>query len=120
VTATGVVNSSSAFFNEEAVKIANTGPLTALSITIVLQRTTGLTFSGQFNTVGGSIGQTNSSTASAITYTFTLSSGTLGAGTNWTFAAQSSGSGTVHPTAGDTFTVTYTSGGTSFTQTGHF
>jgi hypothetical protein len=28
--------------------------------------------------------------------------------------------GTTHPTAGDTFTVTYTTGGQSFTQSGHF
>ena len=32
----------------------------------------------------------------------------------------SSGSGTVHPTTGDTFTVSYTIGGASFTQSGHF
>jgi len=36
------------------------------------------------------------------------------------FAAQAGGSGTVHPTAGDTFTATYTIGGVSYTQTGHF
>jgi uncharacterized protein (DUF1501 family) len=45
---------------------------------------------------------------------------TLGAGTNRLFAAQTNGTGTVHPFSGDTFTVTYTIGGTSFTQTGHF
>jgi hypothetical protein len=92
-----------------------------MSITIVIQRTTGVSFSGQYNTVGGTITQGNSSTASAATYTFTLNAGqTLGPGTNWTFAAQTSGTGTAHPTAGDTFTVTYTTGGQNFTQTGHF
>jgi hypothetical protein len=51
-----------------------------------------------------------------VTYTFTLASGQrLGAGT-FTFAAQSSGSGTAHPTAGDTFTVTSSAGSLS----GHF
>jgi endoglucanase len=30
------------------------------------------------------------------------------------------GGGTIHPTAGDTYTITYTTGGVSFTQTGHF
>ncbi|HXM58112.1 MAG TPA: xyloglucanase, partial [Candidatus Dormibacteraeota bacterium] len=121
VTLTPTVGSNSAFFNELDLKLANTAPLTALSITLTVQRTTGVSFSGQFNTVGGQILQSNSSTSSAITYTFALASGqTLGAGTNWTFAAQASGSGTVHPTSGDTFTVTYTTGGASFTQTGHF
>ena len=45
---------------------------------------------------------------------------TLGTGTSWTFAAQTSGSGTVHPTTGDTYTVTYTTGGVTFTQSGNF
>jgi hypothetical protein len=121
VTVTPVVASSSGFFNEEDVKLANTSALTAMSITIVIQRTTGISFSGQYNTVGGTITQGNNSTASAATYTFTLNAGqTLGPGTNWTFAAQTSGTGTAHPTAGDTFTVTYTTGGQNFTQTGHF
>jgi len=121
VTVTPVVNSNSAFFNELDLKLANTGSLTALTITLTVQRTTGVSFSGQFNTVGGQILQSNSSTSTAITYTFTLASGqTLGVGSGWTFAAQASGNGTVHPTSGDTFTVTYTTGGASFTQTGHF
>ena len=121
VTATPVVASSSPFFNEEDLKLANTGTVTALTVTIVVQRTTGISFSGQYNTVGGSILQSNSSTASAVTYTFTLASGqTLGAGSGRVFAAQTSGSGTAHPTAGDTFTVTATSGGATTTQSGHF
>jgi len=121
VTVTPVVTSSSAWFNEQQVRVSNTATLTALSVTIVVQRTTGVSFSGQFNTVGGSFTQTNSSTAAAVTYQFTLASGqTLGAGTNRSFVAQTSGSGTVHPTTGDTYTVTYTAGGQSFTQSGTF
>jgi xyloglucan-specific exo-beta-1,4-glucanase len=121
VTVTPVVNSNSAFFNELDVKLANTNSLTAMSLTITVQRTTGVSFSGQFNSVGGQILQTNSSTASAITYGFTLASGqTLGTNTGWTFAAQASGSGSVHPTSGDTWTVTYTTSAGNFTQTGHF
>ena len=34
------------------------------------------------------------------------------AGDRSSFAMQMSGTGTVHPTAGDTYTVTYTAGGT--------
>jgi hypothetical protein len=121
VTATPVVSSSGPYFNEEDLKLADTASLTSLSITIVVQRTTGVSFSGQYDTVGGSITQSSTSTASTITYQFNLAAGsTLAPGTGWTFAAQTSGSGTAHPTAGDTFTVTYTAGGTSFTQTGHF
>ena len=121
MTATTVIAQNSAFFNDEEVRVANTAPLTSLSVTVVIQRTTGVSFSGQFNTVGGTILQANSSTASAITYTFTLASGqTLATGTGWTFAAQAGGSGTLHPTSGDTFTVTSSAGGASSTLTGHF
>jgi hypothetical protein len=121
VTLTPVVGSNGPFFNEEDLKLANTASLTSLTITIVVQRTAGLSASGQFNTVGSQIAQTSTSTASTITDTFSLASGqTLGPNTGWTFAVQTSGSGTTHPTAGDTFTVTYTTGGATFTQTGHF
>jgi hypothetical protein len=121
VTLTPVVGTSGPYFNEEDLKLANTASLSSLSITIVVQRTTGLSSNGLYNTVGGPITQTSTSTASTIAYQFNLAAGsTLATGTGWTFAAQTSGSGTAHPTAGDTFTVTYTTGGTSFTQTGHF
>src|SRR5262249_24505701 len=57
VTLTPVVASSSGYFNEEDLKLANTGLLTALSVTIVVQRTTGISFNGQYNTVGNQITQ---------------------------------------------------------------
>jgi endoglucanase len=121
VTATPVISTNSPWFNELQVRLANTGSLTALSITVVVQRTPGVSYSGQYNSVGGQIAQTNSSTTSAITYQFTLGAGqTLGASTGRTFAVQTSGNGTLHPTAGDTYTVTYTTGGQTFTTTGHF
>jgi lysophospholipase L1-like esterase len=121
VTITPVINSSGPFFGEEALRLANTGAITSLSITITVQRTTGVGFNGQYNTVGGQILQSNSVTAATITYQFTLAAGqTLGPGTNYLFAAQTTGTGTIHPTTGDTYTVTYTTGGASFTQTGHF
>jgi hypothetical protein len=121
VTVTPVVTSSSPHFNEEQVRITNTATLTALSVTIVVQRTAGLSASGQYNTVGQQVTQSNSSTSTAITYQFTLAAGqTLGAGTNRTFAAQTSGTGTAHPTSGDTYTVTYTTSGQTFTASGTF
>ena len=121
VTLTPAINANGPWFNEEVIRMNNTGTITALSVTIVIQRTTGVGFNGMYNTVGGQILQTNTVTAANITYQFTLAAGqTLGPGTNRTFAAQMSGSGTIHPTSGDTYTVTYTTGGVSFTQTGHF
>jgi endoglucanase len=121
VTATPVVSTNSPWFNELQVRLANTSTLTALTVTVVVQRTPGVSYSGQYNTVGGQVTQANSSTTSAITYTFTLNAGqTLPASTSRTFAVQTSGNGTLHPTSGDTYTVTYTSGGQSFTTSGTF
>ncbi len=121
VTVTPVVTSSSPHFNEQQIRIANTGTLTALSVTVIIQRTTGISASGQYNTLGQQITQSNSSTSSAITYQFSLAAGqTLAAGTNRTFAAQTSGTGTPHPTSGDTYNVTYTTGGQTFTVSGTF
>jgi endoglucanase len=121
VTITPVISTSGPWFNEEVLRLSNTAPITSLSITIVIQRAGGISYSGQYNTVGGQILQSSSSTATAITYQFNLAAGqTLGIGANRTFATQSSGTGAVHPTSGDTYTVTYTTGGVSYTQTGHF
>jgi endo-1,4-beta-xylanase len=121
VTVTPSVAASGPWFNEQQVRITSTANLTALALTLTIQRTGGISFSGQYNTVGGQILQSNSSTAAAVTYQFTLAAGqTLGPATGRMFAAQTSGSGTVHPTSGDTYTVTYTTGGQTFTQSGHF
>jgi endoglucanase len=121
VTATPSVGTASPWYNELQLRLANTAPITAMTITVTVQRTTGISYSGMYNTVGGQIAQANSSTSSAITYTFTLASGqTLSAGSGRLFAMQMSGTGTSHPTSGDTYSVTYTSGGTQQTLTGTF
>ncbi len=103
------------------MRIANTGTLTALTITVTVQRTTGINHSGQYNTVGGQVTQSVTTTASTITYTFTLAPGqTLGASTSRTFAVQLSGNGTAHPTAGDTYVVSYNAGSGTQTASGTF
>jgi len=121
VTVTRAVTSASPWFNELQVRLANTSSITAMTVTVVVQRTTGVSHSGQYNTVGGQITQSNASTASAVTYTWTLGSGqTLSAATLRTFAAQLGGTGTAHPVTGDTWTVSYTTGGVARTQSGGF
>jgi len=120
VTLTPVINANSPWYDDEGVRLSNTGAITALSITITVQNTGGIGFSGQYNTVGGSITQSHSSTSTAIIYQFNLSAGqTLNPG-GYLFDAQMGATGTAHPTAGDTFMVTYTTGGQTFTQSGHF
>lgn len=120
VTATPNIATAGAWFNEEQVKIANSSSITAMTLTITVQITGGVTFNGQYNTVG-SFTQSHASTASSIAYQYVLGAGqTLSPGTGWIFAAQSSGSGTPHPTSGDTYTLTYTADGIVHTLTGHF
>ena len=90
VTATGVVTGNSGWFTEEQLQLANTATITALTVTITVQRTSGVNAS-------------------------------LGCGSDRAFAAQMSGNGTAHPTAGDTFAVTGTAGGgQAINLTGHF
>jgi hypothetical protein len=123
VTATGAVASNSPWFAEEQVRLSNTGTLTALTVTLTVARNpASLVSSGQYNTIGGSaIAQSVSTTSTQVVYTFTLIAGqSLPAGTGRTFAAQMSPGGTAHPTAGDTWSVTYTSGGSSTTTSGTF
>jgi hypothetical protein len=121
VAVTPVVTSSSPWFNEQQVRVSNTATLTALAITVVVQRTPGISAGGQYNTVGGQVQQSSSSTAAAITYQFVLASGqSLSPANNRSFAVQMSGNGTAHPASGDTYTVAYTTGGQSYTQTGTF
>ncbi len=87
----------------------------------MVQRTTGVGYNGMYNTVGGQILQSSTVGTSTITYTWTLASGqTLSPGSGRLFAAQTSGSGTAHPTSGDTYSVTYVSGGTTYTKSGTF
>ena len=121
LTATPSVGSASPYYNELQLRISNTATLTALTVTVTVQRTPGVSYSGMYNTIGGQIAQTNSSTTSAITYTFTLAAGqTLSPATGRLFAMQMSGNGTAHPTAGDTYTVSYNAGSGTQTTSGTF
>ncbi|HEU5135109.1 MAG TPA: IPT/TIG domain-containing protein [Steroidobacteraceae bacterium] len=123
VTATGAVASNSPWFAEEQVRFSNTAPLTALTVTITVARNpAALASGGQYNTIGGNlISQSVSTTSTQVVYTFALIAGqTLAAGTGRTFAAQFSPGGNPHPTTGDSWSVTYTSGGASTTTSGTF
>src|SRR5215813_13812561 len=49
VTISAEVTENGPFFNQEQIRLSHTAPITSLSITIVIQRTTGLSVNGQFN-----------------------------------------------------------------------
>jgi len=121
-TVSGAVPSNSPWFIEEQVRIDNPAPITALTVTVTVARNpAALAVGGQYNTLGGIIQQSSSTTTSSLVYTFTLAAGqTLAAGTGRTFAAQIRGNGTAHPTGGDSWSVSYVSGGASSSASGAF
>jgi hypothetical protein len=118
VTAKGVAESNSAWFDEDDVDITSTTTITALTLTITVPATN-VSYSSSYNTIGSQVVNSHSS-GSSIVYSYVLTAGkTIGAG-SFTFAAQMSGNGTTHNAAGDSWTLTYTAGGTSYTQSGSF
>jgi endo-1,4-beta-xylanase len=124
VTATPrVATGSNRWWSELDVSLNHTSQLTALTITITVQKTTGVAGSGQYtNFPGGMLMVGRTEDATRIVYTYAMGAGqTLAAGTNRLVAAQFNGNGTSHPYTGDTWTVTYTtSGGTPQTLSGTF
>ena len=124
MTASGsVAGGSGPYWAEEDVTLANTAPLTALSVTVTVQKTAGVAFAGQYsNFAGGALQMGHTDTASQVVYTYTLAPGqSLPAGGAWRIGSQFSGNGTAHPTSNDTFTLSATTaGGASTTTGGHF
>jgi hypothetical protein len=115
-TFTGKVSANSEWFDEDDVALTATAPITAMTLTITVPATN-FTFSGQYNTIGSAITDSHANGAS-IVYTFTLGAGQVINPGSYTFAAQMDGNGTTHAVAGDTWSVTFTSGGKSFSQSG--
>ncbi|MGA2125498.1 MAG: hypothetical protein ABSG76_05020 [Xanthobacteraceae bacterium] len=115
-TFTGKASANGAWFDEDDVVLSSTTAITALTLTISVPATN-VTYGGLYNTIGSQIVESHAS-GTNIVYTFALTSGqTIGPGT-FTFAAQMGGNGTTHNVAGDTWSVTYSSGGATFTQSG--
>jgi hypothetical protein len=115
-TLTGKSSSSSPWFDEEDVELTTTAPITALTLTITVAAGN-VTYGGQYDTIGGQI-VTSHASGSTIVYSYALTSGkSIGPG-SYTFAAQMDGNGTQHSASGDSWTVTYVSGGATYSQSG--
>ncbi len=123
VTVTGnVTGNSGPWWGEEDVTLSNSAPLTALRITVTVQKTPGVGYAGQYNSYwGGALSMGHTDTGSAIVYTYTLNPGqTVAPGANYVVGSQHNGNGTPHPTSGDTYAVTFMAGGVTTTTLGHF
>jgi hypothetical protein len=115
-TFAGNPSANGPWYDEDDVTLTTTTPITALTLTITVPAAN-VTYNSSYNTVGSAIVTSHASGAN-IVYTFTLASGqSIGAG-SYTFAAQLNGNGTTHNAASDTWSVTYTSGGATYTKSG--
>ena len=117
-TITASMGGSSPWYFENRLSIANTASISNVVVTVRVARATGVTFNGSYEILGAvSKKNTNTASGTPITFTFT-GTAALGTGSGRLFVAQTNGSGTAHPSTGDTWTVTYTVAGQQFTQSG--
>jgi hypothetical protein len=122
VTATPTSTNSDYYSGQETLTLANTHSITALTITIKVQQTTGVSYNSEGNSfAGGSVTQSSTTSGGVIKYLTTLNSGqTISAGSSVSVYAQFSGTGVARVTTADTWTITSTSNGIVSTISGHF
>jgi len=123
VTVSGhVASGSGPYWSEEDVSLANAAPLTALRVVVTVQKTSGVSYAGAYNTfASGVMSMAYNDTGGQVVYTYTLTAGqSIPAGSGWLVAAQFGGNGAPHAYSGDTYVVTATSGGATTTTSGHF
>ncbi len=117
-----VASATNPWWGEEDVYLSNTVPLTALTITVTVKNTGGVSFYDQYSAYwAGMLTSSYSATSTAVAYTYTKNSGwVVPAGTSWLVGSQYNAGGTTRLTSNDTYKITYTAGGTTKTLSGHF
>jgi len=120
VTAKGqVAPGSGPWYFEEQVLVQSAAPVTAMSLTVQVARSTDASVNGQYDTTGV-FDRSSATSATTLSYTFTLKPGMTLPASGATLACQVNLKGTPHPTSGDTWTLVCTSGGVARTMTGGF
>ncbi len=123
VSVTASSDQYSDYGGQEILTFAVPSSISAMSITINVAKTTGVTHNSQGNSFpGGTLKQSSKTSGGVITYTSVLKAGqSIPAGySNGTVYAQFNGNGHVHSMSGDTWTVASTSDGIASTITGTF
>jgi hypothetical protein len=123
ITVTGSVSGyTNPWWGEEDVYLNNSAPLTALTITVTVHQTGGISFYDQYSAYwAGMLAVSYQTTANAVIFTYKLNPGwTVPVGSGWLVGSQYNAGGTARPTSKDTYSVTYSTGGASKTVTGHF
>jgi len=120
-TTPSLASSSSPYYTEEDLKVANTAPLTSLHITVTVRKTAGISYAGQYTTFpAGAVTSSHMDTGDAIVYSYDLAPGhTIPAGT-YTVGSQFGGDGTYHASMDDTYMVAADAGSGAQASAGHF
>jgi len=120
-TTPSLASSSSPYYTEEDLKVANTAPLTSLHITVTVRKTAGISYAGQYTTFpAGTVTSSHMNTGDAIVYSYDLAPGhTIPAGT-YTVGSQFGGDGTYHASMDDTYMVAADAGSGAQASAGHF
>ena len=105
----------------ETLTFTNTYPIAALSVTITVARTTGLSEANLWNSFPGDLTERGHASSKTISYTWTLRGSAAPAqNSNDEVTAQWSGDGAFHPVSGDSWSVTSTSNGIRSTLKGSY
>lgn len=123
VTAVPASDNYNNYGGQERLALSDRFSITAMTITINVVQTTGVTFNSQSNSFpGGALNQTSTTSGGIITYSFVLGAGqVIPAGySNGIVYAQFGGTGSSHSMSGDTWSVTSTSNGIVSNLTGTF
>ncbi len=115
-TFTGQASSNGPWFDEDDVVLSAPASITALTLTITVPAAN-VTYNGSYDTVGSQIIDSHSGSTNLV-YVYTLTAGQVIWSGQYKFAAQMNGNGTTHGFAGDSWSVTYSSGGSTYTQSG--
>jgi general secretion pathway protein G len=106
-------------WGENDLALTTTKSMTALTITVVVAKTPGVSYNSQWTTFpGNKITGSTTTDSTSVRYTWT-SSGAIPSG-SYTIGAAYNGTGTPRATTGDTWTVVSTAGGVTTTLTGTF
>jgi prepilin-type N-terminal cleavage/methylation domain-containing protein len=115
-----VAGTTTAWYGEDDLALTNSSAITALTVTIVVAKTPGVSYNAQWNNLWqGSVTPSTTTDATSVRYSWTSTNSALVPG-SWNLAAAFDGTGTARVTTGDTWTVVATSRGSTVTLTGTF
>jgi hypothetical protein len=120
VTVTPLGTASNSYSGTDQLTFTNSSSITALTVTIRVAQTTGVSYANAWNSFPGNLTQSETTSGGYIVYSYVQNSTPTPAQTNGQITAQWAGNGTARVTSGDLWSVTSTSGGVTSTLSGTF